>query len=173
MRFALHTVICCCVFTTVLPLVKGVTEELNTSLKNRFIVWLQNRMKRDLHNCLVANELYSDIHVGPQQDGNAITVSPTSSFGLNIRPRRSPSSKSSGCVLVTCIYHDLPYILQRISDLKEREKVPEDKMGSNGYGRRRRSLQEVTQLALQTGRQRRNTEAASKVCLAAEKEDNP
>ncbi|XP_035521346.1 ADM [Morone saxatilis] len=162
MRLALHTVICCCVFTTVLPLVKGATEELNTSLKKRLIVWLQNRMKRDLRNCLVANELYSDIHVGPQQDGNAITVSPTSSFGLNIRPRRSPSSKSSGCALVTCIYHDLLDRLQRLHDQKE-PNAPMSKIGLNGYGRRRRSLQEVTLLALQTRRQRRNTKAGQQL----------
>ncbi|XP_070687276.1 pro-adrenomedullin [Pempheris klunzingeri] len=174
MRLTLHTVICCCIFTTVLPLVKGATGELNTSLKKRFRVWLQSRMKRDLHHSLVTSEEQcSDIHVGPQQDENAKTDSPETSFGLHIRPRRSMSSKSSGCVLVTCAYHDLLYRLHQISSNKQKEvNAPEKKLSSNGYGRRRRSLQDVTQLALQIGRQRRSTEAASKECLAAEIEDN-
>nr|XP_046251169.1 pro-adrenomedullin [Scatophagus argus] len=174
MRLALHTVICCCVFTSVLPLVKGATGELNTSLKKRFRVWLQSRTKRDLQSSLLTvNDCYSDTHVGSQQHGHTITVSPPSSFGLNIRPRRSASSKSSGCVLVTCAYHDLLYRLHQINNRQKQSNAPETKIGSNGYGRRRRSLQDVTQLALQTGRQSGSPEAAFKVSLAAETEDNP
>ncbi|XP_070763042.1 uncharacterized protein admb [Enoplosus armatus] len=174
MRLALHTVICCCVFTTVLPLVKGATGEHNTILKKRFRVWLQSHMKRDLRNSLVTgNERYSDVHVGPQHDGNAKIVSPPSSFGIhqisaNIRPRRSTSSI---CFLVTCAVHDL--VEKLIKNNKHRvATAPADKIGSKGYGRRRRSLQDVTQLALRTRGQRRSTEAASKVSLAAEIEDN-
>ncbi|XP_044048339.1 uncharacterized protein admb isoform X2 [Siniperca chuatsi] len=153
MRLALQTVICCCVFTTVLPLVKGTPGELNTSLKKRFRVWLQSRMKRDLHNSLVTDkDRLSDIHVGPQQDGN---VSPPSSFRIcpisaNIRPRRSASSQSSVCFLVTCAYHDLVYRLQVTSNRQNQENAPDKKIGSKGYGRRRRSLQDVTQLPPQT-----------------------
>ncbi|KAM9352196.1 pro-adrenomedullin [Symphorus nematophorus] len=149
MRLALHTVICCCVFTTVLPLVKGATGELNTSLKKRFKVWLQGRMKRDLRNLETANEQCSDIDVGPQQDDNAKIVSPPSSFGLNIRRRRSTSSKPAGCVLVTCAYHDLLHRLHQISNSQKGENAPEEKISSKGYGRRRRSLQDVTQLAME------------------------
>ncbi|XP_076590291.1 pro-adrenomedullin [Chaetodon auriga] len=166
MRLTLHTVICCCVFTTILPLVKGAKGDLNTSLKKRFRVWLQSRMKRDLRNSLVtANQEHSDTHVGTQQDGNAKAVSPPSSFELNIRPRRSTSSKSSGCVLVTCAYHDLLHRLHQINQWQKEASAPERKMGSKGYGRRRRrSLQDVAQLALQTGRQRRSTEAGQQLC---------
>ncbi|KAE8296744.1 ADM Adrenomedullin [Larimichthys crocea] len=172
MRLTLHTVICCCVFTTVLPLVKGATGELNTSLKKRFKVWLQSRMKRDLDNSLgTSSEQCSDIHVGPQQDGSSITDSPPSSFGLNVRSRRSTSSKSSGCALVTCIYHDLVHRLHQVNSEVEKPTAPEIKISPKGYGRKRRSVQDVMQLALQTGR--RSTEAASKVCLAAEIQDNP
>ncbi|GAA6215326.1 ADM-like [Lates japonicus] len=178
MRLALHTFICCCVFTTVLPLVKGATGERNSSLKKRFKVWLQSRTKRDLGNSLVtANEECPDVvsvaNVGPQQGEDAKTVSPPSSFGLNIRPRRSTSSKQSGCVLVTCIYQDLFHRLHTISNNQKEATAPKEKIGVNGYGRRRRrSFLEVTQLALQTGRQRRSIEAASKECLAAEIEDS-
>ncbi|XP_041795382.1 pro-adrenomedullin [Chelmon rostratus] len=175
MRLTLHTVICCCVFTTVLPLVKGAKGDLNTSLKKRYRVWLQSRVKRDLRNSLVtANEECSDTHVGLQQDSNAKVVSPPSSFELNIRPRRSTSSKSSGCALVTCAYQDLLHQLHQINQWQKKTTAPERKIGSKGYGRRRRrSFQDVTQLALQTGRQRRSTEAASKMSLANETEDNP
>lgn len=165
MRLALHTVICCCVFTMVLPLVKGATGDFNSSPKKRFRVWMQSRMRRDLRNSVeTASEQYSDIHMGPQQDGNAKTVSLSSSFGLNIRPRRSTSTKSSGCVLFTCSYHDLLHRLHQISQQKD-ANAPENKISSKGYGRRRRSLPDVTQLALLTGRQRWSTEAGQQVYI--------
>ncbi|XP_049430652.1 pro-adrenomedullin [Epinephelus fuscoguttatus] len=170
MRLAVHTVICCCVFTTVLPLVKGATGELNTSLKKRFRVWLHSRMKREL--CLdsseIAGEQHLHLHAGQQQDENVKTDPSLSSSELNIRRRRSTSAKSSGCFLVTCAYHDLLHRLHQITNKDREPNAPEKKMGSSGYGRRRRSLLDVTQLALQTGRQRRSTEAASKEISAAE-----
>ncbi|KAG7215728.1 hypothetical protein INR49_021973, partial [Caranx melampygus] len=102
MRLALHTVICCCVFTMVLPLGKGSTEDLNSSLKKRFKEWLQTHMKRDLGNILMtADEKYSDMHVGLQQGDSAKMSPPPLSIGLKIRPRRS-TSKASGCALGTC-----------------------------------------------------------------------
>ncbi|XP_008292693.1 ADM [Stegastes partitus] len=159
MRLSLHTVICCCVFTTVLPLVKGATGEPSTSLKKRFRVWLQSHMKRDLRNSLVtANEQDSDIHVGPRQDRHAKALSPPSSFGVNIRPKRS-----SGCLLVTCLYHDLVDQLNKMTDKRKETKAPEKKIGSKGYGRRRRSLLDAAQLAFQTGRQRQSTKAGRRI----------
>nr|XP_020449020.1 ADM-like [Monopterus albus] len=166
MRLALHTVICCCVFTLVLPLVQDATGELNSSLKKRFKVWLQSRMKRDLHSSLgTAHEQPSDIYDGPQQDENAKMISPPSRFGLNSRPRRSSSSRSSkpfGCILPTCVYHDLLDLLYKINKEKE-TKAPESKIGSKGYGRRRRSLLDVAQLPLQTRREGRSTGAGQQV----------
>ncbi|XP_075945913.1 pro-adrenomedullin [Anarhichas minor] len=171
MRLALQTVICCCVLTTLLPLLKGTAGELNTSLKKRFKVWLQSRVKRDLCSSLVtANEQHSDVTVGPQQDEDAKGVSPPPSFGQHVRSRRSTSNKSSGCKFVTCVYHDLLHRLHQINELKS--CAPGNKMGSKGYGRRRRSLLDAAQLALRTVRQRRSTEAASNVSLAAEIQDN-
>uniref|UniRef100_A0A3Q3NL25 Adrenomedullin n=1 Tax=Mastacembelus armatus TaxID=205130 RepID=A0A3Q3NL25_9TELE len=158
MRLALHTVICCCVFTTVLPVVKGATGELNSSQKKRLKAWLQTCMTRDPSGSVTASEQYLDINAEPHQDENAKTVSPLSSFGLLIRRRRSASSKSSGCFLVTCVYHDLLDRLYKHNKEKE-VKAPERKMGSQGYGRRRRSLLDVTKLALQTGRHSQSTEA--------------
>ncbi|XP_036962303.1 uncharacterized protein admb isoform X2 [Acanthopagrus latus] len=117
MRLALQTVICCCVFTTVLPLVKGATEDLNTGLKKRFRVWMQSRMKRDLsNNLMTAREQHPDIHVEQHQDGNEKIVAPPSSFGVKIRAKRLTSSKSSGCALVTCAYQDLLHRLSKQED---------------------------------------------------------
>ncbi|XP_062276794.1 uncharacterized protein admb [Scomber scombrus] len=163
MKLALHTVICCCVFTTVLPLVKSATGDFNTSLKKRFRVWLHSRVRRDLRSSLdTASDEYSDIHIKPQQDGDAEPVSVSSSLGLNIRPRRSTSPKS-GCVLFTCSYHDLMYRLHQINNQQKEPNAPPKKISSKGYGRRRRSLVDVARLALLTGRQRRSTKAGQRV----------
>ncbi|XP_069019123.1 uncharacterized protein admb [Embiotoca jacksoni] len=155
MRLGLHTVICCCIFTTVLPLVKGATGDPNSSLK-RF------RLKVDLRNSSVtANEQFPDLHFGPKQGGHEKVLSPPSSFELNRRPKRTPSS---GCALVTCLYHELVDRLLHMNNHQAKEHAPEKKMGLNGYGRRRRrSFLDVTQIALQTGRQRWSTEAGRQV----------
>lgn len=79
-----------------------------------------------------------------------------SSFNLNSRPRRSVSSKTTGCSLGTCVYHDLLHDLYRINNKPKDAKAPLTKMGRNGYGRRRRSLLGVTQL-------RRSSEAGQLV----------
>uniref|UniRef100_A0A665WNS1 Adrenomedullin n=1 Tax=Echeneis naucrates TaxID=173247 RepID=A0A665WNS1_ECHNA len=142
MRLFLHTVICCCVFTMAIPLVSGAKEELNSSLKKRFKVWLQGRMKRDLGiSSVTASEEYTDNIVTPQQNGqqdDAKTIVSPLSFGLRIRPRRS---LSKGCVLVTCVYNDLIHKLHKIQTQDQKEPTPPaGKMTCNGYGRRRRSL---------------------------------
>ncbi|KAM7397144.1 hypothetical protein PAMP_020141 [Pampus punctatissimus] len=137
MRLALHTVICCCVFTTVLPLVKGATGD-NTNLIKRFTAWLLNQMRKDGNSLETASEEYSDIRIGLQQHGNADNVILTS------RPRRT----SLGCFLPTCSYHVLIDILQQISNMQTAPTAPQSKMGSKGYGRRRRSPLDVTQPAI-------------------------
>ncbi|KAG7221088.1 hypothetical protein INR49_017529 [Caranx melampygus] len=164
MRLALHTVICCCVFTMVLPLGKGSTEDLNSSLKKRFKEWLQTHMKRDLGNILMtADEKYSDMHVGLQQGDSAKMSPPPLSIGLKIRPRRS-TSKASGCALGTCVYHDLIHKLHKIHNDDQKEpKAPTKKIGCKGYGRRRRSLLDVALLSIQTRRQKRSTEAGQQM----------
>ncbi|XP_034541167.1 ADM-like [Notolabrus celidotus] len=162
MKLALQTVICCCVLTTVLPLVKGATEELNTSLKRRLRVWLQNRMKRDLPDGFVtADELCAEILKGQQQDATENNVSPPPSSGLDNRPRRS--TKSSGCYLVTCSYHDLIYKIHQLNNVHKDPTAPTRQISSTGYGRRRRSLLDLTQVAPQTGRQRRGYKAGHRV----------
>ncbi|XP_068579560.1 pro-adrenomedullin-like isoform X2 [Cebidichthys violaceus] len=161
MRLALQTVLCCCVvLTAVLPLVKGAAGELNTGLKKRFKVWLQSRVKRDLcSGSATANERHSDVTAGPRRDEVAKSVSPPPSGGQPVRSKRSTSNKSSGCKFVTCVYHDLLHRLHQINEPKS--CAPGSKMGSKGYGRRRRrSLPDAAQLsALRTG----STEAGQRV----------
>ncbi|XP_068169719.1 pro-adrenomedullin [Antennarius striatus] len=161
MRLAVHTVICCCVFTTMLPLVKGARGDINTSMKRRFRLWLQNRVKNS--SLATANEQHSDLHVGSKQDEDAKAVSPPSSFGLKVRAKRTASSKSSGCVLITCAYQDLLHRLHQINNWQKEANAPEKKISSKGYGRRRRSAQEVNQAASQTG-DRWNAEDGQRLC---------
>ncbi|XP_077374203.1 uncharacterized protein LOC144016755 [Festucalex cinctus] len=120
MRLAMRTLICCCVLTAVMPLVRS------AAVKKRFKGRLQ--MKRD-----TAGEVQME---APQQAGDANTESPASSLLLTIRRRRSPS-KTSGCFLFSCSYNDL---IHRLSQMHDNDKkvatAPKDKM--NAIGRRRR-----------------------------------
>lgn len=79
-----------------------------------------------------------------------------SRFQLNTRTKRSAmaSSKSIGCVLVTCSYQDLLHRLHMFNDKSKEATAPGEKMGSKGYGRRRRSLLDSTQLGPRTERRR-------------------
>ncbi|KAF3706180.1 ADM Adrenomedullin [Channa argus] len=163
MRLFLHTIVCCCLLTMVLPLVKGAKEELNSSLKKRFKLWLQVHMKRDPHSSLVpAKDQFDGIHDETHQDENANIPSSPPSIEQHIRFRRSASSKKAGCLLGTCAYHDLIHGVFEYSKPKD-ATAPKEKMGSGGYGRRRRSLLEALQLALQTRTQRRSIEAGQQV----------
>lgn len=73
-------------------------------------------------------------------------------------------SSQSGCLLITCIYHDL---FHRLIQIKKNDQTdttaPKSKMGRNGYGRRRRSLLDATQLVLETGTHRWSTETGQRV----------
>ncbi|XP_060892008.1 pro-adrenomedullin [Labrus mixtus] len=166
MKLALHTVICCCVFTTVLPLVKGATGELNTSLKKRFRVWLQSRMKRDLDDGLAtSDELCSDLLDRLRQDVTENNVPPSPSSGPQIRSKRATSSKSAGCKLVTCSLPDLIFKLYQNTNTDIDVSAPGKHLTPIGYGRRRRrrSLLDVVRPALQTGSQRPKTAAGQPV----------
>ncbi|XP_075993795.1 uncharacterized protein admb [Genypterus blacodes] len=153
MRLALQTLLCCCVFTLLLPLVRGATGEK----KKRFRVWPQSRVRRDLQEDLEAvREICQQVHAEATQEPEEPGAQ---SVQLDSRSRRSPmaSSKSMGCVLVTCYYQDLLHRLQIFNDVRKEARAPGDKIGSGGYGRRRRSLPDSAQPGLRTGRRRRIT----------------
>lgn len=93
----------------------------------------------------------------------AVNLPLFSSFGPNIRSRRSTSSQS-GCLLITCIYHDLFYRLSLTKKNAQTDTTaPKSKMGPGGFGRRRRSLLDATQLILETGTHRWSTETGQRV----------
>ncbi|KAM9816024.1 uncharacterized protein ACBT44_010520 isoform 1-T2 [Syngnathus typhle] len=121
MRLTLHTLICCCcVLTAVMPQVRSI------ALRKRFKGRLAT--KRDVSTVLVGP---------PQQGGDAKPELADSSLPFNIRRRRSPS-KTSGCFLFSCSYHEL---IHRLSQMHDNDKkvasAPKDKMKSIGRRRRR------------------------------------
>ncbi|XP_061780748.1 uncharacterized protein admb isoform X1 [Nerophis lumbriciformis] len=134
MRLDLQTLVCCCVLTAVLPLTRSSSAQPSTGMKRRLKVRLLSQMKK---------ETAGEVPIEPSSQGGDTQVArtPSSSSLLNIRPRRSTLSKTSGCFLFTCAYHDLIHRLHQIRDFDQRAvSAPQGKMGSTGYGRRRRSL---------------------------------
>uniref|UniRef100_A0A3B5R0J8 Adrenomedullin n=1 Tax=Xiphophorus maculatus TaxID=8083 RepID=A0A3B5R0J8_XIPMA len=143
MRLSLHTVMCCCVFTTVVPLIRGDPVEPHGALKKRFREWLQSHMSRDPHTQLSgATERTS---VGPEQNQDGEASLQSASFGGNIRSKRSP-----GCLLATCSIH---VTLEAVYNSNiPKPCSPEGKTGPGGFGRRRRSTAGDPQLTLVTER---------------------
>uniref|UniRef100_A0A672HIH6 Pro-adrenomedullin n=1 Tax=Salarias fasciatus TaxID=181472 RepID=A0A672HIH6_SALFA len=83
--------------------------------------------------------------LGPLEKGSLLTPtwflltsSPSFSAVPHMRPKRSTPPKASGCIFITCVYHDLVHRLHDLSNKQDKDKVPEKKLGCNGYGRRRR-----------------------------------
>ncbi|XP_061578408.1 pro-adrenomedullin-like isoform X2 [Cololabis saira] len=141
MRLSFCTVICCCVLTAALPPVRG--EEPGSTLRRRFKVWLQTHMRRDSPAGPVGADEDADPRVGPPpRDGDA-ALPPSSSVGANVRSRRS--SKPSGCLLITCLFHDLVHQVHEVTNTQKVRCAPKDKIGSKGYGRRRRSQDDAPQ----------------------------
>jgi len=64
----------------------------------------------------------------------------SSDLRLTDRSSRSSGTKKSGCQLITCKVHDLIFWVHQINDRTIDPTAPADKIGSHGYGRRRRSL---------------------------------
>ncbi|XP_068507302.1 uncharacterized protein admb [Syngnathus scovelli] len=128
MRLALHTLVCCCcVLTAVMPQARSI------ALRKRFKGRLA--MKRDVSPVLIG---------APQQGGEPKMEWADSSLPFNIRRRRAPS-KTSGCFLFSCSYHEL---IHRLSQMHDNDKkvasAPKDKMNSIGR-RRRRGTDEPTE----------------------------
>ncbi|KAG7279033.1 hypothetical protein CRUP_001974 [Coryphaenoides rupestris] len=136
---SLHTFICCCLFSSVLALERNSKTDADTILKKRFAVWLQGRVKRELcHSCARSSE------PGPQPQGEARHEEGPEALALQQRltdrSSRSSGTKKSGCQLITCTVHDLIFWVHQINDRTIDPTAPADKIGSRGYGRRRRSL---------------------------------
>uniref|UniRef100_A0A087XUI7 Adrenomedullin n=1 Tax=Poecilia formosa TaxID=48698 RepID=A0A087XUI7_POEFO len=145
MRLSLQTVMCCCVFTTVVPLIRGDPVEPHGALKKRFREWLQSHMSRDPHTQLSAAAERTSVGPEQNQDGEASLQS--ASFGGNIRSKRS-----AGCSLATCSIHVTFETVYKSNIPKP--CAPQGKIGPDGFGRRRRRRSTVgdPQLTLLTER---------------------
>ncbi|KAM9410515.1 adrenomedullin a [Pholidichthys leucotaenia] len=121
--------------------------EVNPELKKRLSLWLGSRLRRDLDSVSLQRAAESDNFVRPEDTRD--TLLPHSSTDAKVRAKRS---KNSGCALGTCTVHDLAHRLHQLNN-KKIGSVPLEKLGAQGYGRRRRSLPErrVT-LKLEQGR---------------------
>ncbi|XP_077453616.1 uncharacterized protein LOC144071960 [Stigmatopora argus] len=122
MRLALRTLLCCCMLTAMMSVVRSAA--VRKKVKGR----LQTNKR------VAAQEF----PLRPPQQGGYTQIQPSaSSMLVSTRSRRSPS-KTSGCYLFSCSYHDLIY---RLSKMHERDKklttAPPHKMKSIGRRRRR------------------------------------
>uniref|UniRef100_A0A3Q2Y923 Adrenomedullin n=1 Tax=Hippocampus comes TaxID=109280 RepID=A0A3Q2Y923_HIPCM len=120
MRLTLRTLVCCCVLIAVMPLVRSALLGYKKTDARRILgrpPACQQELKRlHLFFCRLL---------------------------LNIRRRRSPS-KTSGCFLFSCSYHDLIHRLSQMHDNNKKvPNAPKDKMSSIGR-RRRRGADEPT-----------------------------
>ncbi|CAL8263808.1 unnamed protein product [Merluccius merluccius] len=133
MRSALHTIICCCIFSSVLALERNLNTDTDATLKKRFAVWLQRRVKRELcHSCARASEAGLQPHVEARHEEGP------EALALQQRSSRTSGTKKSGCYLITCMVHDLIFQVHQFNNMAIDPTAPVDKISSLGYGRRRR-----------------------------------
>uniref|UniRef100_A0A8C6PC99 Uncharacterized protein n=1 Tax=Nothobranchius furzeri TaxID=105023 RepID=A0A8C6PC99_NOTFU len=122
MRVSLHTVICCCVFTTVLSQVHGEKEEPVSTQVKRF------NMSVEL--------LFPHFH---------------SSDNLKVFycEENTRSKRSAGCNLGTCLIHKLYQDVYELKSASKRPCAPEKKIIT--FGRRRRhSLGDISLFSILT-----------------------
>ncbi|KAK1799238.1 hypothetical protein P4O66_006703 [Electrophorus voltai] len=135
------SLLCCCLLATVVHSVDSAKLDLSQLLKRS--VWLQ-RTKRDLSSLSALREAEPGQFVRPEDVKD--TLLPHSRTGISVRTKRSKNSvnlsRKSGCSLGTCTVHDLAYRLHQLNNKLKISSAPIEKLGSGGYGRRRRSLPE-------------------------------
>uniref|UniRef100_A0A672PQ34 Adrenomedullin a n=1 Tax=Sinocyclocheilus grahami TaxID=75366 RepID=A0A672PQ34_SINGR len=126
-----------CVLTTILPSVTS-AKPLNADGLRRLSVWLQGRVRRDVHSLSERSE--SDSAALLTQRNND-----TESFvpqHRSVRLKRTEPAYSvkrverAGCILSTCSVHELAHLLNMINT--KTNNAPIEKISSKGYGRRRR-----------------------------------
>ncbi|KAF7225456.1 pro-adrenomedullin [Nothobranchius furzeri] len=145
MRVSLHTVICCCVFTTVLSQVHGEKEEPVSTQVKRFCQWLQKILtSRPYNSSDTATEQISDVTVELMESNDGNSPTPPSSCEENTRSKRS-----AGCNLGTCLIHKLYQDVYELKSASKRPCAPEKKIIT--FGRRRRhSLGDISLFSILT-----------------------
>lgn len=134
MKFILRSILCGCLLATIAHCVE---LEFNRELKKRLNMWLGNRLRRDLHSTLSAEQKL----VRPDDIRDSIAHS---SPHTNVRAKRSNPPRRQGCSLGTCTVHDLAHRLHQLNNKLKIGSAPVDKISPQGYGRRRRSVPERT-----------------------------
>uniref|UniRef100_A0A673FH23 Adrenomedullin a n=1 Tax=Sinocyclocheilus rhinocerous TaxID=307959 RepID=A0A673FH23_9TELE len=118
-----------CVLTALLP---GITsaKPLNTDGLRRLSVWLQGRVRRDVHS------------LSERSESDSAATNRFLFLSRSVRVKRTEPAYSvkrverAGCVLSTCSVHELAHLLNMINT--KTNNAPAEKISSKGYGRRRR-----------------------------------
>ncbi|XP_043119838.1 uncharacterized protein admb [Puntigrus tetrazona] len=124
-----------CVLTALLPSITS-AKPLNTDGLRRLSVWLQGRVRREVHSLSERSESDSAALLTQR---NSETFVP---LRRSVRVKRTEPAYSvkrverAGCVLSTCSVHELAHLLNIINT--KTNNAPPEKIGSKGYGRRRR-----------------------------------
>ncbi|KAA0715048.1 hypothetical protein E1301_Tti020600 [Triplophysa tibetana] len=137
MNSVLQSALFCCVLTTLLPKITSATP-LNAEDLRRLSDWLQGEVWRD-----VGSEGDSTPPPSEQENAGTELYEPQH---RSLRAKRTEPAYSvkrierAGCNLATCSVHELAHLLNIMRT--KTNSAPLDKIGSKGYGRRRRrSLQ--------------------------------
>lgn len=141
MKSMLQTAFLWCMLTALLPSITS-AKPLNTDGLRRFSVWLQSRVKRersesDMTDLLTQRNCDTESLVPQHRNARVKRTDPAYSIKRVER---------AGCNLATCSVHELAHLLNIMH--AKTNNAPTDKIGSNGYGRRRRRSLPSNQPAL-------------------------
>ncbi|XP_058607812.1 uncharacterized protein admb [Onychostoma macrolepis] len=126
-----------CVLTALLPSIAS-AKPLNTDGLRRLSVWLQGRVRRDVHSLSERSESDSAALL-TQRSSDPESFVPQH---RSVRVKRTEPAYSvkrverAGCVLSTCSVHELAHLVNIINT--KTNNAPPEKISSKGYGRRRR-----------------------------------
>ncbi|KAG9273131.1 pro-adrenomedullin [Astyanax mexicanus] len=125
-KMVLQNVLLFCLLASVLRCALCAALRSDDGRDNKLSVWLRSRLRREL---CVPDSMEDSAELLPQQQDQNTHALTHKHSGHSGRVKR-------GCNLLTCSMHDLAH---RISQMGEKtDSAPPEKIGSGGYGRRRR-----------------------------------
>nr|XP_055029900.1 pro-adrenomedullin isoform X1 [Misgurnus anguillicaudatus] len=150
MNLVLQKAFLCCVLSTLLPSTRA--NPLNRDDLKRLSDWLQGEVWREVRS---ASLLHEDDSTSPPLEQNSDTESYVPQH-RSLRSKRTEPAYSvkriekAGCNLATCSVHELAHLLHIMRT--KMNNAPPDKIGSKGYGRRRRRSLPPTHPTFDEGR---------------------
>ncbi|ROL43336.1 ADM [Anabarilius grahami] len=126
-----------CVLTAFLPSITS-AKPLNTDGLRRLSVWLQGKVRKDVSSVSERSESDSTALLTQRNSGTESFVPQHRS----VRVKRTEPAytvkriERAGCNLATCSVHELAHLLNIMHT--KTSNAPSEKIGSGGYGRRRR-----------------------------------